>query len=71
MKQALLLFANIVSFETIRKETLTGRTIQASVKLGYKKTIAAMLDLHILLVIIAVMLTLIGVGEAASCGFIL
>ncbi len=67
---ALLLFANIVSFETIRKETLTGRTIQASVKLGYKKTIAAMLDLHILLVIIAVMLTLIGVGEAASCGFI-
>ena len=46
---ALLLFTNIVSFEAIRKETLTGRTIQASVKLGYKKTITTALDLHILL----------------------
>lgn len=67
---ALLLFANIVSFEAIRKETLTGRTIQASVKTGYKKTIATMLDLHVVLVIIAAMLALIGVGEVAACGFI-
>ena len=67
---ALLLFTNIVSFEAIRKETLTGRTIQASVKLGYKKTITTALDLHILLLIIAIMLTLIGVGEVAAFGFI-
>ncbi len=67
---ALLLFTNIVSFEAIRKETLTGRTIQASVKLGYKKTIMTVLDVHILLLIIAVMLTLIGVGEVAAVGFI-
>lgn len=67
---ALLLFSNIVSFEAIRKETLTGRTIQASVKLGYKKTVFAVLDIHVLLLVIAVMLALIGVGEVAAFGFI-
>ena len=69
----LALFAgcNFFSFEQIRKETRAGRTIQASVKLGYKKTLTGILDTHIVLLIISVILALVCTGEAAACGMIL
>lgn len=67
---ALLTFTNFRVFEAVRKETLSGRTVQASVKTGYKKTLATVLDLHIVLVVVSIMLALIGVGEIAACGFI-
>ena len=57
-------------FETVRRETQAGRTVQASVKLGYKKTLAGVLDLHILLVLASLILSLVGVGELAACGLI-
>lgn len=68
---ALLSFSNFRVFEAIRKETITGRTIQASVKTGYKKSFTAILDLHIVILIVAVMLALICMGELAACGLIL
>ena len=67
---ALLMFTNFYVFEKIRKETQAGRTIQASVKLGYKKTVASILDLHILLLIAATVMALVGVGELAAVGLI-
>ena len=67
---ALITFTNFYVFEAIRKETFTGRTFQASVKDGYKKTLMSVLDLHIVLVVIAAMLALIGFGELAACGLI-
>ena len=67
---ALLTFTNIKVFERIRKETLTGRTIQASVKDGYKKTLLSVLDLHALLLVAAILVALVCVGELAACGFI-
>ncbi|MBD5631695.1 MAG: hypothetical protein HDP34_00495 [Clostridia bacterium] len=67
---ALMCFTNFRVFEAVRAETATGRTIQASVKLGYKKTLFTILDLHVVLLVAALMLTLIGVGEVSACGFI-
>ena len=68
---ALLIFSNFRVFEAIRKETLTGRTIQASIKTGYKKSLTTILDLHIIILVVAFMLWLICAGELSACGLIL
>ncbi len=68
---ALITFSNFRVFEAVRKETLTGRTIQASVKTGYKKSLTTILDLHIVILIVSAMLALICTGELAACGLIL
>lgn len=62
---------NFWSYEAIRRESKEGRTIPASVKLGYKKTFTGILDLHIVLLVISIMLALICTGEAATCGMML
>jgi len=67
---ALLTFTNFRVFEAVRKETELGRTIQASVKTGYKKTLATILDMHILLIAASIILAFASVGELAACGFI-
>ena len=68
---ALLAFSNFHVFEAVRKETLTGRTIQASVKTGYRKCLATILDLHIVILVVAALVALICTGELAACGLIL
>lgn len=68
---ALLTFTNFRVFEAVRKETQLGRTLQASVKTGYKKTLTTVLDLHVIIVVISLMLALICKGELAACGLIL
>lgn len=68
---ALLVFSNCIAFEAIRKETALGRTIQAAVKVGYKKSLFTILDLHIVMLIVSIICALVGVGEVAACGLIL
>ena len=68
---ALLTFTNFRVFEAVRTETQLGRTLQASVKTGYKKTLTTVLDLHVIIVVISLMLALICKGELAACGLIL
>ncbi|MBD5585036.1 MAG: hypothetical protein HDQ88_08135 [Clostridia bacterium] len=68
---ALLTFTNFAIFEAVRKETLLGRTLQASVKTGYKKSLFTVLDLHVVLVVVSILLATVCAGELASCGFIL
>ncbi len=67
---ALLNFSNFKVFENVRGETKAGRTIQAAVKTGYKKSFTTILDLHIILLVAAALFALIGVGEVAACGLI-
>ncbi|MCD8295773.1 MAG: hypothetical protein LUE27_11130 [Clostridia bacterium] len=67
---ALLTFSDFYCFEQIRKESDLGRTVAAAVKEGYKKTISTLLDLHIVILIVAMIVALVGVGEVAACGFI-
>lgn len=68
---ALLSFTNIHVFEAVRRETLTGRTIQASVKTGYKKTLTAIIDLHVILLVVSAAVALICNGELMACGLIM
>lgn len=68
---ALLSFANFYTFEAVRRETEVGRTISASVTLGYKKTMFAVIDIHAVLVIASAVMALVGVGELATCGIVL
>lgn len=68
---ALMCFTNFRVFEAVRKETKAGRTLNASVKVGYKKTLFGILDLHLILLGISLILTLVaGSGELFYCGFI-
>lgn len=67
---ALLCFSNFFTFEAVRKETALGRTINASVQLGYKKSMFGVLDVHAVLVIAAILMALVGAGELAACGLI-
>lgn len=67
---AAMCVSNSYVFESVRKETALGRTIGSSVKIGYKKTLFGILDAHIILVIAAVIMALVGVGELSACGLI-
>lgn len=67
---AVLCASNFYAFECVRNETAAGRTIQSSVKLGYKKSLFGILDAHIVLLIAAALMSLVGVGELAACGLI-
>ena len=67
---ALMCFSNFFTFEVVRSETALGRTINASVKLGYKRSIFGVLIIHVILVIAAILMTLVGAGELAACGLI-
>ena len=67
---ALLSFTNFFVFEAVRRETAVGRTMHAAIKTGYKKTLFGILDIHVVLLAASIILTLVGIGEAAACGFI-
>lgn len=66
----LLSFSNVIVFERVRKEIEAGRTVQAAVKVGYKKTLSTLLDLHIILWVVSIIVALVCVGELAACGLI-
>lgn len=59
-----------IVFAEVKRLTLTGRTIQASVKEAYKNVLMTITDLHLVLVVVAILLAAIGVGEVAACGLI-
>lgn len=67
---ALMSFSNFFTFEAVRRETAVGRTIGAAVKLGYKKSLFGVLDVHVILLIASILMALIGAGELAACGLI-
>lgn len=67
---ALLCGSNIAAFEKIRSESKKGKTMQSAVKSGYKSTLFAILDLHVILIVASLLITLVCVGEVQACGFI-
>lgn len=66
----LLAFSCAFVFENVRKELNTGRTFQAAVKTAYKNCFGAILDIHVVAVVVSILMALIGVGEVAACGLI-
>lgn len=67
---ALFAVSCAIVYAEVKRLTLTGRTIQASVKDAYKNVLMTVTDLHIVLVIVAILLAAVGVGEVAACGLI-
>ncbi|MCD8371747.1 MAG: hypothetical protein LUD27_00395 [Clostridia bacterium] len=69
----LMLFvgSNYWSYDSVKKEISVGRTVQNAVKTGYKKTVAGILDLHLVMLVAGILLSAVAVGEAAACGIIL
>lgn len=66
----LLTLSNFYIFEKVRKEFNTGKTLEASVKAGYKSALAAVLDTHILLFILGLILYFISVSEVVTFAYI-
>lgn len=71
---AILLALYVVScaivFEEVRRLTDSGRTVQASVKEAYKKVLMTVTDLHVVLVVLAILLATVAAGEVAACGLL-
>lgn len=67
---ALFTVSNVVLFAEVKRLTESGRTIQASIKEAYKKVIMTVSDMHIVLLVLAILLAAVGVGEVAACGLI-
>lgn len=66
----LLTGSNFAQFESIRRETKKGKTMQSAIKSGYKAMLATMLDMHIVLLVVSIFLALVCKGELAACGVI-
>ena len=62
----MLTLGNFYIFENIRREFATGKTLDSSIKAGYKRSLAAVLDVHILLFLLSLILFFISVGEVAT-----
>ncbi|MGN0817415.1 MAG: hypothetical protein ACI4L9_00460 [Candidatus Coproplasma sp.] len=68
----LILFcaSNVIVFEEVRAQCKKGRTLQAAVKTAYKRTLMTVADIHIVLIVAAIICAFVAVGEVASCGLI-
>ena len=55
--------ANVIIFARIREELATGKTLQSSVDIGFKKAMSAILDGNITTLIAAVVLMFMGTGS--------
>ncbi|MDE7087213.1 MAG: hypothetical protein K2O67_03370, partial [Clostridia bacterium] len=67
---ALFQISNAIVLSQVKRYVETGRTMQASIKDAYKHVIMTVSDMHIVLVIVAILLAAVGVGEVSACGLI-
>ncbi|MDQ2087228.1 protein translocase subunit SecD [Herbivorax sp. ANBcel31] len=63
--------ANVIIFERIKEEIRAGKTMQASIDIGFKRAITAVLDGNITTLIAAVVLFMLGTGTIKSFAFTL
>lgn len=63
--------ANVIIFARIREEIATGKTIQSSMKIGFKKATSAILDGNITTLIAAVVLMTLGSGSVKGFAYTL
>ena len=64
LASAMLVSCNYYAFNNIKKEFATGKTLTASVKSGYKKSLAFTIDAHAILVLASLAIWLIATGAA-------
>lgn len=69
----LVIFAgtNLFVLAEVRAQCKTGKTMQAAVKAAYKRTLLPVIDIHVIILVAAILLASVAVGAAAACGLIL
>lgn len=70
LASAIMVSCNYYAFNNIKKEFETGKTLTASVKSGYKKSLAFTIDLHAILLIAGLALYLIATGPVKMMGLV-
>ena len=70
LSAAIMVFFNWYAFKNIREEFATGKTLTASVKAGYKKSLAFTIDAHIVLLLLSAAICLISTGTMFYAGLI-
>jgi preprotein translocase subunit SecD len=63
--------ANIIIFERIKEELLTGKSFKAAIDAGFKRAFAAILDANVTTMIVAVVLYMLGSGPIKGFGITL
>lgn len=63
--------ANVISYERIKEEIYTGKTIRAALDAGYNKAFSAVADGNVTVAIVAILLWILGTGPMISFGFTL
>lgn len=64
LSSAIMVSCNYYAFNNIRKEFATGKTLTASIKAGYKKSLAFTIDVHAILILASLAVWLIATGAA-------
>ena len=67
----IMLAFNWLAYRNICEEYATGKTLAASIKAGYKRSLAFTIDAHIVLIAVSVALWLISTGTVAFMGLVL
>ena len=69
----LILFAaaNLVVLSEVRAQCKAGKTMQASIKAGYKRTLWTVIDIHAIVLVAAILMAAVATGAVAACGLIL
>ncbi len=63
--------ANLYVLSEVRAQCKTGKTMQSAVKTAYRRTLFGILDMHLILLVGAIILAAVAVGEVAACGLAL
>lgn len=63
--------ANLIVLNEVRAQCKTGKTMQAAVKAGYKRTIWNVIDIHAIVLVAAILMAAVASGAVAACGLIL
>lgn len=71
LASVLLCVSDCIAYEYVKKEYATGKTMDSSVKEGYKKSFWVVFDLHIVLLILALLVYLIALTELQAFGLAL
>lgn len=69
----LILFAaaNLIVLNEVRLQCKTGKTMQAAVKAAYKRTLWVVIDIHLIILVAAILMAAVATGAVAACGLIL
>ena len=70
LSAAVMVFFNMYAFRNIREEFASGKTLTASIKAGFRRSLAFTIDAHIVLALMALLLYLISTATVRFAALI-